>query len=390
MKFIDHAPSLRKSVIKAMMFKEFRQLLRDPRMRMIVFVAPVLMLLVFGYAASTDVQNIRVAVYDQDKTFESRRIIEKIFSSGHFILSHNASSLRDIEQYIQRSECEAAVNIPPGFALNASKGRKVLIQLILDGTDPNRSMIIGLHLQTAIMPVISEQSQNSALQKAFTTGGTVNPHQPVVAVERIFFNETLESRVYFLPAILGLIMALVIIMLTSMSIVKERENGNMDQITVSPIRPTEYIIGKTIPYGLIALINIITISIIIVAWFGIPLRGSFLLLLFCALLYIIACLGLGIFISTISSSQQQAMLTTFLILLPALMLSGFVFPIASMPQSIQFITYANPMRYFMTLVREIFLKGTGITALWDQMLPLAVLGFIFITLSIGRFKRGFL
>jgi ABC-2 type transport system permease protein len=389
MKEIDHTSSLRKSVIKAMVLKEFRQLLRDPRMRLIVFVAPVLMLLVFGYAASTDVQNVRIAIYDQDKTFESRRIIERIFSSGHFMLSHNASSLKDIEQIIQRSECEAAVNIPPGFALNASKGRRVLVQLILDGTDPNRSMIIGLHLQSALLPIIAEQSQNSALQEAFTTGSSVNFNQPVIAIERIFFNETLESRVYFLPAILGLIMALVIIMLTSMSIVKERENGNMDQIAVSPIRPTEYILGKTIPYGLIALINIVTISIIIVTWFGIPLRGSFLLLLFCALLYIIACLGLGIFISTISSSQQQAMLTTFLILLPALMLSGFVFPIASMPQSIQLITYANPMRYFMTLVREIFLKGTGITVLFDQMIPLASLGIVFIFLSVRRFKRGF-
>jgi ABC-2 type transport system permease protein len=389
MKFFDRISSLRTPVIKAMILKEFRQLLRDKRMRIVLFVAPVLMLLVFGYAASTDVQNIRVAVYDQDKTFESRRIIEKIFSSGHFVLSHNASSLRDIEQLIQRSECEAAVNIPAGFALNAGKGQKVLIQLILDGTDPNRSMIIGLHLQTAIMPITTEQARNNALQMAFTTGNTVNAYPPIVSIERIFFNETLESRVYFLPAILGLILALTIIMLTSMSIVKERENGNMDQITVSPIRPAEYIVGKTIPYGLIALINTICISIVIVAWFGIPLRGSFLLLLLCALLYIIACLGLGIFISTISSSQQQAMLTTFLILLPALMLSGFVFPIASMPQSIQFITYANPMRYFMTLIREIFLKGTGITALWDQMLPLAVLGTVFISLSVRRFKRGF-
>jgi ABC-2 type transport system permease protein len=376
---------LRRYIIKGMLAKEFAQLFRDKRMRMMIFVAPILMLILFGYAATTDVTNVKLSLLDDDKSFESRALTEKIFASNHFHLFASAENLKRAEEILQSGESEAVIHIPEGFGKYIDRKQPLSVQCILDGTDPNRSMIIYQQMYA----ILSMYSEDISVRRTIVTRGESAQPAQVSAIPRIFFNEDLASKLYFLPALLGLITTLIMIMLTSMAIVKEKESGNIEQIIVSPIRPGEYIAGKTIPFAIVSMIDMTVIMLIIMLWFNVPLRGSFLLIMFSAALYTIACLGVGIFISTISGTQQQAMLSTFIFLLPSMLLSGFIFPIASMPEPVQIITYLNPMRYFLTICREIFLKGTGIINLWDQLLGLLVLGFLFLGLSIRKFMKEF-
>lgn len=384
MKNIITSLKIRRYIIKGMLVKEFAQLFRDKRMRMMIFVVPVLMLILFGYAANTDTINVKLTLLDDDKTSTSRAVAGKIFSSQHFHLYDTADNLKQVEEILQRGKSEAVIHIPSGFARSVDRRQPLPVQCLLDGTDPNRAMIIFQQIQV----ILAMYSEDISVRRTIFSQSGGEPAK-VISVPRIFFNEDLASKLYFLPALLGLITTLIMIMLTSMAIVKEKESGNIEQIIVSPIRPGEYIAGKTIPFAIVAMIDMTVIMLIIMLWFGVPLRGSFLLIMFSALLYTIACLGVGIFISTISGTQQQAMLSTFIFLLPSILLSGFIFPIASMPAPVQIVTYINPMRYFLTICREIFLKGTGVFHLWDQLLGLLVLGFIFLGLSIRKFMKEF-
>jgi ABC-2 type transport system permease protein len=368
-----------------MLSKEFAQLFRDKRMRLMVFVSPVLMLVLFGYAATTDVQNVRITIVDGDRTPESRTVTDRIFASNHFHQYDTSDNLKRAEEILQRGDSEAVVHIPGGFGKSVDRRQPLPVQCLLDGTDPNRAMIMYQQLQT----ILTAYAGDIVVKKTVIGGTSGTGPAMIEAVPRILFNEDLASKVYFLPALLGLITTLMMIMLTSMAIVKEKESGNIEQIIVSPIRPGEYIAGKTIPFAIVSIIDICIIILFIMLWFGVPLRGSLMLLLASSVLYTIACLGVGIFISTISGTQQQAMLSTFIFLLPSILLSGFIFPIASMPEPVQIITYLNPMRYFMTICREIFLKGTGIVHLWGQLAGLAALGVLFLALSVRKFMKEF-
>lgn len=379
----------RKTVLRGMLRKEFRQLFRDPRMRAILFVAPLLMLVIFGYAVNTDVKQARVVVMDCDNTQTSRTYIEAITSSGHFVRFADTKSAPDADRYLLNGEAEAFLRIDSGFTSQLEQGRKASVQVLIDGTDPNRSMIILGYLQR-ITASFSESYARSALSKvrAVRPELTLSSLPSAELTTRTLFNENLESRVFFLPAIIGLLLGLTTVMLTSMSIVRERESGTMEQIIVSPIRPGEFIMGKTMPFAVVAFVDIIVLTALLIGWFNIPFRGSIVFLVFAGCLYIAASLGIGIYISTISMTQQQAMLSTFLFLLPAILLSGFVFPIESMPKSVQLITYINPMRYYMAIIRDIFLKGLGPLDLAAPIAALAALGAAFITLSMRRYARG--
>ena len=379
----------RKTVLRGMLRKEFRQLFRDPKMRAILFVAPLLMLVIFGYAVNTDVKQARVVVMDCDNTQTSRTYIEAITSSGHFVRFADTKSAPDADRYLLNGEAEAFLRIDSGFTSQLEQGRKASVQVLIDGTDPNRSMIILGYLQR-ITASFSESYARSALSKvrAVRPELTLSSLPSAELTTRTLFNENLESRVFFLPAIIGLLLGLTTVMLTSMSIVRERESGTMEQIIVSPIRPGEFIMGKTMPFAVVAFVDIIVLTALLIGWFNIPFRGSIVFLVFAGCLYIAASLGIGIYISTISMTQQQAMLSTFLFLLPAILLSGFVFPIESMPKSVQLITYINPMRYYMAIIRDIFLKGLGPLDLAAPIAALTALGAAFITLSMRRYARG--
>ena len=376
--------------LKSMLIKEFIQAFRDPRMRILLFVPPVLQLVIFGYAANTDIRNISLAVYDLDRTPASREMVDRFSSSGYFHTSRIATDLRQIRRWIDAGEVSAVLQINPGFSRQVRQSQGSSIQLIVDGTDSNSASVIAGYAQAIVAQYSREWLQARlnkipnlpfALQRPLIRSGGIEVRS------RAFFNPNLESRNFYVPGIIALLIMLVTLLLTCMSVVREREIGTMEQLIVSPIRPLELILGKTIPFALIGYMDVALVTVVGVSLFDVPIRGSFLLLLAATTLYLLSSLGIGLLISTISRTQQQAMMTMFFFFMPAILLSGFIFPIANMPEAVQVLTYANPLRYFLIIIRGIFLKGIGLNILWPQMVGLAILGAVLFTFSSLRFRK---
>lgn len=369
--------------VKRMLIKEFIQVFRDPRMRSVIFVAPVIQLVMFGYAVTTDVKNIVTAVYDLDNSVASRELVSRFAGSGYFNIVRYINDEDDIVTMIDRSEVQVVLHMKKGFGDDLDAGRRAQLQVIVDGTDSNTAGIV-LQYSTRIVRELSEKillTQFSRLKGASQQPGRV------VMQSRTWFNENLESRNYYVPGVIVLIVTLISLMLTSMAVVREKEIGTMEQIMVTPITPTEFILGKTLPFALISLLDVILVTVVGVFWFDVPIRGSLLLLFFTVVLYLMTTLGVGLLISTVSQTQQQAMMTTFFFFMPAILLSGLMFPIANMPVLVQWLTYLNPMRYFLVIVRGIFLKGVGPDILWPQMMALTVMGFSTLWLASRRFNK---
>lgn len=357
-----------------MLVKEFIQVLRDPRMRAMIFVMPVIQLIMFGYAVTTDVERIRTAVYDLDRSSASRALIERFTASGYFAVVAAPGDPRALRQLLDKGEVALAIQINSGFADDLASGRPAAIQSMVDGTDSNTGTLAMDYAQRITAAFSKERSASA--------GG-----QPVELRSRAWFNPDLRSRVFNVPGVIAVIVLLTSLLLTAMAVVREREIGTMEQLMVTPIRPVELILGKTLPFVLISYVNVLLVTLIGVTWFDIPIRGSFWLLLFGAGLYLMSTIGIGLFISTISRTQQQALMASFFFYLPAVLLSGFMFPISNMPDPAQWITYLNPLRYFLVIIRGIFLKGSGLDVLWPQFIALAILGAALLTLSSLRFQK---
>ncbi|HNX22806.1 MAG TPA: ABC transporter permease [Spirochaetota bacterium] len=381
---------LRPAVLKSLIVKEFKQILRDKKMKAMLFGSPVLMLLIFGYAVNTDISEIKMVVLDGDKSSESRELLRKFTASGYFTHYASLESPDEAAYYIDRGEADMFMHIPQDFKKNLLSGKSAELQIILDGTDSSRASVIMAYINQISSDFSLEYLSKKIRMIILSRENTVIRLKESLPVkERVMFNPDLTSRNFYLPGVLGLLVALITIMLTSMSVVKERESGTIEQIIVSPLRSSEFIAGKTLPFAIIGIVEICVITLIAIAWFRVPFNGSFIFLIFSSIFYIVCTLSVGLFISTISQTQQQAMLSTFLFFIPAILLSGFVFPIYAMPEIFQYITFLNPMRYFMTIIRGIFLKGVGFTVLWTELLSLAILGSVLISLSIRRFNRRF-
>lgn len=379
---------VRKDILKSMVIKEFRQLFRDKRMLMPLFAAPVMMLFVLGYAVNLDVREIRMAVLDENGSSESRDFIRTFTGSGYFLPVAYLESGKELSRLMDSNKVDVFLHIKRDFSGRIKSGKGTEVQLILDGTDSNRAAVITAYVNQIAADFSLEYFRDRVRMLVLSRGaGGMRMKENVTVNERALFNPDLASRNFFLPGVIGLLVALITIMLTSMSIVKERESGTMEQIIVSPIRPLEYIAGKTLPFAIVGFIDIIVVTVIAIAWFGVPFNGSFLFLLFSGLLYILSTLAVGLYISTVSRTQQQAMLSSFIFFLPAILFSGFMFPIYAMPVSIQAVTFLNPMRYFMTIIRGVFLKGVGIGTLWPEMLALLFIGAVLMLLSVRRFAR---
>jgi len=381
---------LRPAILKSLIMKEFKQVLRDKRMRAMVFGAPVLMLLVFGYAVNTDISEIKMVILDSDKTSESRGLITKFTACGIFKIYADIESPAMAAQFLDKGEAELFIHIPENFKKKLLSGKTAELQIILDGTDSGRASVIMAYVNQISSDFSSEYLSKKIRMMLLSRGaaGTVFK-DPLTVRERVMFNPDLTSRNFFLPGILGLLVALITIMLTSMSVVKERESGTIEQLIVSPLSSAEFIAGKTLPFAITGIAEITVITLIAIAWFRVPFNGSFIFLVFSSIFYIICTLSVGLYISTVSQTQQQAMLSTFLFFLPALMLSGLIFPIYAMPEIFQYITLINPIRYFVTIIRGVFLKGIGFSVLWKELLALTLLGSVLIFLSIRRFNRRF-
>jgi len=354
--------------------KEARQLFRDPRTRVVMFVAPIIQLVVFGYAVNTDIRNTKTFVVDHDRSAESRALLDAFSASGYFAFVGRSESSLDIVQALDRGTATVALEIPVNFARDLQTGRQTSIQIIVDGTDSNTGTVaLGY-------------AQRIARQYAVARFGSVTP-APVDLRMRAWYNPDLESRTYNVPAVIGILILLMCLLLTSLAVVRERELGTLDQLMVSPLTPGELMLGKTIPVAAVAFIDLIVITAVAMLWFDIPFRGSPLVLAPAAVLYILGALSVGLLISTISKTQQEAFMVMFLFLLPAIILSGFFYPVSSMPVAFQWLTIVNPVRHFLEIVRGVFLKDAGFNALWPQFVALSALALATLSYAIIRFPK---
>ncbi len=379
--------------IREIIRKEFIQTLRDPRARALLFGPPILQLILFGYAVNLDVENARIAWMDMDRTPESRDLMAAFQGSRYFRIVATPGNGAEVQDLMDQGRVQAVIRILPDFSHDLKRGTRASVQILVDGTNSNTAAIVSNYANQIIAGFAGKalaSQQNSRLYLGSTKlGGAVPSVVPVLTAQhRVWFNPNLKSRVYFVPGVIVNIIALVTVMLTAMSIVREREIGTMEQLMVTPVKPFELIMGKLLPFAMVGIVQVALVVVAALLIFETPIRGSILLLFACALLFLLSTLGVGLFISTISQTQQQAMMESFFFFMPALLLSGFAFPIRNMPIAVQYLTYLNPLRYFMQIVRDLFLKGVGIQALWQQMLALMIFGVTILGISALRFHKN--
>lgn len=401
--------------VNAILIKEFKQVFRDPRMKVVIFITPLIQIILFGYAANKDITYVPTAIFDRDNTKESRQLLRKFTYSKYFVPERYLFSEKEQDAVLDMGKESVVIRIDRDFGRDLKGKRGASFQLVYDGTDSNTAMVIMGYANTIV-----DNYQYELMRENADARGLVLPPQnrpagkdpqgeaskgankqsvdlaraaymvdvPKVDLrDRAWFNGNLISRNYYLPGVVATIVTMMSLILSAMAIVKEKEIGTMEQLIVSPLAPIELILGKLLPFAVIAVIQVILITALGVIWFHIPLRGSVTLLLFSSCIYLITTLGIGLFISTISATQQEAMMSIFLFYMPTILLSGFAYPIANMPGIIQWFTLFNPLRYYLIIIRGIFLKGVGFECLWPHMLVLLVMGIIIITLSSLRFRK---
>ncbi len=377
--------------IREIVKKEFRQALREPRMRTILFLPPLIQLLIFGYAVNLDVEHARIAWMDGDRTPVSRELLAAFQGSRHFRVTAVLTRPEQIRALLDRGDVHAVIRVLPGFARDVKRGRTATVQILIDGTNSNTAVIVSNYARQVVGQFARQLlagARAPRVARAVAARGLTGSSIPRLVLEsRVWFNPDLLSRDYFVPGVVVNIIALVTLILTAMAIVREREIGTMEQLMVTPIRPVELMVGKTLPFALIGLVDVVLITAAALIIFHIPFRGSAWLLLLCSILFLLTTLGAGLFISTISQTQQQALMSSFFFFMPAFALSGFAFPIRSMPVVVQYLTYLNPVRYFMEIARGIFLKGTGFSVLWPQMGALFIFGVVIFAVSAFRFHK---
>lgn len=364
------------SQIMALALKEFLALLRDKRSRLILVIPPLLQMLIFGFAATYDLDNVPIAIYNQDQSQVSRDYISSFEGSSTFEIIKYIDKDSEIASLIDNKDVLLVLNIEPQFSDKLQQGMSAKVQIILDGRNSNTAM--------TAMNYIASMNLDFNQQWIAKYGAK----GPKVALEvRNWYNENLQSRWFILPGILGSLILVVILLVTALSVAREREAGTFDQLLVTPINPTQILIGKAIPGIVIGLLESTLILIIIVTLFKIPIQGSIAALYFGLFLFLIAATGIGLVISAISLTQQQAVLGAFLFIVPAVVLSGFTTPIANMPDSVQLLTYINPLRYFLIILRGVFLEGNGFTLLFSQFWPMAIIGLVCLTFAGWLFKH---
>ena len=378
--------------IKEIIRKEFYQTLRDPRTRGLLFGPPLIQLIIFGFAVNMDVQLTRIAWMDSDRTSESRALLSAFKGSKYFLVQEVLDRDDQIDGVLDGGRTQAVVRVLPGFTRSIYRGDAAEVQILVDGTNSNTAGIISNYISQAVAgfaaAVFQERQSSRMMARTENISGPAPGPGGGLAVEsRVWFNPDLRSRNYFVPGVIVNIIALVTIMLTAMSIVREKEIGTMEQLMVTPLRPIELMLGKLLPFAFVGILQAVAITAAALLIFRIPLRGSAVLLFVSALFFLLTTLGIGLFISTISRTQQQAMMSSFFFFMPALLLSGFAFPIRNMPLPVQYLTYLIPLRYFMEIVRGLFLKGTGIQYLWPQVAALFVFGVAILGLSALRFRK---
>ena len=371
--------------LKQMLIKEFIQVFRDKRARFLLFVTPIIQMLIFGYAATFEVHHVATVVLDLDHSQESRDVISRFTSSPYFDVQHQLTDSRQIEDFIDRGKATVALQINPGFAESLRKGQTAPLQVIVDATNSNTALIASGYVNQIAIGFAKDYQQD----RINSISPQLTERIPSVELEqRPWYNPDLRSRWFFVPGIVGTLTLVLVVQLTAFAVVREREIGTLEQIMVTPIRSGEFILGKTLPFFLIGLFDVSLIAVVGTLWFQVPFRGQVSVLFTGAILFLLCMLGVGLLISTVSATQQQAMVTAFFFLMPAVTFSGFAFPISTMPQWLQDFTYANPLRYFLIVLRGSYLKGVGMDILWPQMLAMAGLGVGLLATAVLRFRKA--
>jgi ABC-2 type transport system permease protein len=365
--------------VRELVRKEFIQLFNDRRNRAMMFIMPFIMMFVFGYVVNYDIKSVRMAVLDYSKTQESRSLIHHFEGSNIFHRVYSVTNENHMTELLLRQKIDVGIKIGHDFASIIREGQTAPVQFLVDGSMSNMTAVRAAYIVSVLDKFNREELRR--LYPMHMSYGRVD------ARIRTWYNQNLDSRYFFVPGIVAFLIMLTSFILTSIAIIREKEDGTMEQLIVTPLKSHEFIIGKTIPYIIIALCQLLAVTAVAVYWFEIPFKGNFMLLLLAACLFLLSTLGIGLFISTISATKQQAMMTAFFFVLPFFMLSGFVFPIANMPEIVQWLTYLNPLRFFLVIIRDIFLKGVGMDIMWPQYLALTVLGTIVFTGAILRFKK---
>lgn len=369
--------------ILSIVWKEFLQLRRDRRLFPVLFISPILQLFLLGYAANLDVRDIPSVICDQDRSAASRDFVDRFINSGYFSVKARVERQDEIDPYLDNGHAAMAFVVPRGFGDKLAAGAPAPVLVIADGSE-SQSATIGVSYATVIA---GRYMQGIVLERlARVRGGGLKPVL-VNAEVRVWYNPELRSRNFMVPGVLGLILMIMTISLASMGIVREKEAGTMEQLIVTPIRPHQLIVGKLLPFVLIGLLEATFVLVVARGWFGIPIRGSLGLLYPLSLAFMLNTLGIGLFISTISRTQQQAMFTTTFFIMPMMLLGGFVFPIENMPRFFQLVSHLIPTRYFFVIIRGIMLRGAGWPELWDQAAALAGLGTLILVLSVFRFHK---
>ena len=371
--------------LKQMLIKEFIQVFRDKRARAVLFGPPIFQMLVFGYAATFEIHHVATVVLDLDHSQESRELISRFSSSPYFDVQRQLTDYRQIGDLIDRGEATVGLQINAGFAQNLRKGQTASLQVIVDATNSNTALIAAGYINQIARGFAQDYQQD----RIYRISPQMIAKIPSVQLEqRPWYNPDLRSRWFFVPGIIGSLTLVLVTTLTAFAVVREREIGTLEQIMVTPIRPAEFILGKTLPFFLIGLFDVSLIATVGTLWFQVPFRGHILVLLTGAVLFLLCMLGVGLLISTVSSTQQQAMVTSFFFIMPAITFSGFGFPISTMPQWLQYLTYLSPLRYFLVVLRGTYLKGVGLDILWPQMLAMAALGISLLTVAVLRFHKA--
>lgn len=376
------------SVFPYLIKKEFLQLRRDRKMLPIVLIAPVMQLILLGYAANLDVRHVPTAIMDRDSSAASRELIERFFATDYFDRVGQIFNSDEVKEALVSGEAAAVIVVPPGFSRSLLRSEPAQLQLLVGGANST----IG----TAVLNyanIIVQEYQRELMARGLGNVGSAAfgqgaPEIPIRVVPRVWYNPELESKNFMVPGILALLLMVITMLLSSLAIVKEKELGTLEQLNVTPVKPREMIIGKLIPFVIIGFVDVLLVIGVSRFLFQVPFEGSVILLLSMSLLFLATTLGLGLLISTVSNNQQQAMMTSvFFVMVPMFFLSGFAFPIESMPRSIQYLTYLLPLRYFFVIIRGVFLKGAGLTVLWDEALALLVFGVAILAIAAARFRK---
>jgi len=371
--------------LKQMLIKEFIQVFRDKRTRFILIGPPIIQMMVFGYAATYEIRHVPTVVLDLDHSQESRELVSRFTSSPYFDVQRQLTDSRQLGDLIEQGNATVGLEIDAGFAAKLRSGETAPLQVIVDATNSNTALIASGYI-SQIALAFAHEYQMDRIDRIAPQLIEVMPS--VELAPRPWYNPDLSSRWFFVPGIIGSLTVVLVVTLTAFAVVREREIGTLEQIMVTPIRPVEFILGKTLPFFLIGLFDVTLIAVVGSLWFQVPFRGHVAVLALGAVLFLFCMLGVGLLISTVSATQQQAMVTAFFFIMPTITFSGFGFPISTMPHWMQMISYAIPLRYFLVVIRGTYLKGAGMDILWPQMVAMAGLGFVLLAAAVLRFHKA--